>query len=68
MLSRRCPGLNGRESSPGLDRGSALEPQTVYTGAFGESMTGVPATPKMHFRNGAVAFSYLATLLLEGRS
>jgi CubicO group peptidase (beta-lactamase class C family) len=37
----------------------------VYTGAFGDSMTGVPATPDMHFRNGAMAFSYMATLLLE---
>jgi CubicO group peptidase (beta-lactamase class C family) len=39
--------------------------RTVYTGAFGESMTGVPATPNMHFRNGAMAFTYIATLLLE---
>lgn len=38
---------------------------TIYTGAFGESMTGVPATPDMHFRNGALAFTYMATLLLE---
>jgi CubicO group peptidase (beta-lactamase class C family) len=37
----------------------------VYTGAFGDSMTGVPATPDMHFRNGAMAFTYMATLLLE---
>jgi len=37
----------------------------VYTGALGESMTGVPATPRMHFRNGAMAFTYMATLLLE---
>ncbi len=37
----------------------------VYTGAFGDSMTGVPATPEMHFRNGALAFTYMATLLLE---
>ncbi|MBV8497790.1 MAG: beta-lactamase family protein [Candidatus Eremiobacteraeota bacterium] len=37
----------------------------VYTGAFGESMTGVPATADMHFRNGALAFTYMATLLLE---
>jgi CubicO group peptidase (beta-lactamase class C family) len=37
----------------------------IYTGAFGDSMTGVPATPAMHFRNGALAFSYMATLLLE---
>src|SRR5437764_6116877 len=33
--------------------------------AFGESMTGVPATTAMRFRNGAVAFSYLGTLLME---
>jgi CubicO group peptidase (beta-lactamase class C family) len=38
---------------------------TVYTGAFGESMTGMAATPDMHFRNGAVAFTFMATLLLE---
>lgn len=37
----------------------------VLTRAFGESMTGVPATPTMHFRNGAVAISYVATLLLK---
>ncbi len=37
----------------------------VYTGALGDSMTGVPATPDMHFRNGALAFTYMATLLLE---
>ena len=29
-----------------------------------DTMTGVPATTKMHFRNGAVAISYVATLLL----
>jgi CubicO group peptidase (beta-lactamase class C family) len=37
----------------------------VYTAALGESMTGVPATPAMHFRNGAMAFTYMSTLLLE---
>jgi len=37
----------------------------VYTAAFGESMSGVPATPQMHFRNGAMAFTYMSTLLLE---
>ena len=36
----------------------------VYTQAFGESMSGVPATPEMHFRNGAMAFTYMSTLLL----
>ena len=38
---------------------------TVYTGTYGESMTGVPPTADMHFRNGALAFTYMATLLLE---
>jgi CubicO group peptidase (beta-lactamase class C family) len=37
----------------------------VYTAALGESMNGVPATPKMHFRNGAMAFTYMATMLME---
>ncbi len=37
----------------------------VVTRAVGESMTGVPATSDMHFRNGAVAISYVATLLLR---
>ena len=35
--------------------------------AWGERMTGVPATPDMHFRNGAVAIAYLGTLLLQLR-
>ncbi|MBM7804973.1 CubicO group peptidase (beta-lactamase class C family) [Geodermatophilus bullaregiensis] len=39
--------------------------QVVIRQAFGTSMEGVPATTDMHFRNGAVAFSYLATLLLH---
>jgi CubicO group peptidase (beta-lactamase class C family) len=37
----------------------------TYTGALGESMTGVPATPAMQVRNGFVAYSYMATVLLE---
>ena len=36
----------------------------VLRQAWGSSMTGVPATPEMHFRNGAVAIAYLATVLL----
>jgi CubicO group peptidase (beta-lactamase class C family) len=39
--------------------------EDTYTGALGESMTGVPATPAMHVRNGFVAYSYIATMLLE---
>lgn len=41
-----------------------VDGKDVLTEAFGESMTGVPATTDMHFRNGAVAISYVATLLL----
>src|SRR5438093_3854948 len=39
--------------------------KVVTSQALGESMTGVPATTAMHFRNGAVAFAYLGTLLME---
>jgi CubicO group peptidase (beta-lactamase class C family) len=37
----------------------------VITKAYGQSMTGVPATTRMHFRNGAVATAYMSTLLLR---
>lgn len=39
--------------------------EEVATVTLGESMTGVPATEEMHFRNGAVAISYLGTVLLQ---
>ncbi|MBA2598306.1 MAG: beta-lactamase family protein [Chloroflexia bacterium] len=42
-----------------------IDGQEVVTAAMGESMTGVPATTDMHFRNGAVAISYISTLLLR---
>lgn len=37
----------------------------IMTRAYGSSQTGVPATTRMHFRNGAVAISYMSTLLLR---
>ncbi|MGV9455926.1 serine hydrolase domain-containing protein [Streptomyces sp. NPDC003635] len=37
----------------------------VVTTALGESMTGVPAEPAMHFRNGNIAISYMGTALLR---
>jgi CubicO group peptidase (beta-lactamase class C family) len=37
----------------------------LTTQGYGASMDGVPATTAMHFRNGAVAFAYVSTLLLE---
>jgi CubicO group peptidase (beta-lactamase class C family) len=42
-----------------------VDGKEMVTAAEGESMTGVPATTDMHFRNGAVAISYVSTLLLE---
>lgn len=42
-----------------------IDGKEVVTTALGESMTGVPATTDMHFRNGAVAISYMSTLLLQ---
>ncbi|UVF79627.1 beta-lactamase family protein [Gordonia mangrovi] len=42
-----------------------VDGREVITQAFGESMTGVPATTDMHFRNGAVAISYVAAVLLQ---
>jgi CubicO group peptidase (beta-lactamase class C family) len=37
----------------------------IVTQALGDSMTGVPATTSMFFRNGAVAMSYVSALLLK---
>ncbi len=39
--------------------------QNIVTTALGQSMTGVPATTQMHFRNGSIAIAYLTTLLLQ---
>ncbi|WP_406376386.1 beta-lactamase family protein [Streptomyces sp. NBC_00647] len=42
-----------------------VDGREVITTALGESMTGVPAEPAMHFRNGNVAISYMGTTLLR---
>jgi CubicO group peptidase (beta-lactamase class C family) len=42
-----------------------VDGQEVVTAAKGDSMTAVPATTDMRFRNGAVAISYVSTLLLR---
>ena len=44
-----------------VDRGN----REVVTAALGESMTGVPVTPDMHFRIGSESIPYLATILLQ---
>ncbi|WP_406197512.1 beta-lactamase family protein [Kitasatospora sp. NBC_01560] len=42
-----------------------VDGRELVTGALGESMTGVPAEPRMHFRAGSVAIAYLGTVLLQ---
>ncbi|MFJ7157241.1 serine hydrolase domain-containing protein [Streptomyces sp. NPDC101118] len=42
-----------------------VDGREVVTSAIGESMTGVPADPAMHFRNGNIAISYMGTALLR---
>ncbi len=42
-----------------------VDGRDILTEAFGESMTGVPATADMHFRNGSVAIPFVANLLLQ---
>jgi D-alanyl-D-alanine carboxypeptidase len=45
--------------------GVSVNGEPVSLKAWGDSMTGVPATPDMHFRNGAVAIAYLGMVLLQ---
>ncbi len=42
-----------------------VDGQNVYTGAMGESLPGVPATPDMHFRNGSFAFTYIGQIFAK---
>ncbi|MGI5398131.1 serine hydrolase domain-containing protein [Streptomyces sp. CA-135486] len=42
-----------------------VDGKEVITSALGESMTGVPAEPGMHFRAGSVAIAYMGTTLLQ---
>src|SRR5690606_19199181 len=39
--------------------------KVVTSQAYGTSLDGVRATTRMRFRNGAVAFAYVSTLLLK---
>lgn len=39
--------------------------EVLVTKAMGEAMTGVPATADGHFRNGAIALTYVAALALR---
>ena len=42
----------------------ARDGELIAARAVGDTVTGVPATQQMHFRNGNVAFAYMGTLLL----
>ncbi|MFJ9815061.1 serine hydrolase domain-containing protein [Streptomyces sp. NPDC101151] len=42
-----------------------VDGRDVATVADGTSMSGVPATPAMHFRSGSVGIAYLGTVLLQ---
>jgi Beta-lactamase class C and other penicillin binding proteins len=44
-----------------------VDGRPLIKAAWGESLTGVPARTDMHFRNGAIAISYLGVLLLQLR-
>lgn len=44
---------------------ATVDGKEIVTQAIGETMTGVPATVDMNFRNGAVAISYVSTALLQ---
>lgn len=45
--------------------GVAVDGNPVLAKAWGESMTGVPATYDMHFRNGSVAIAYLGVVTFQ---
>jgi D-alanyl-D-alanine carboxypeptidase len=47
--------------------GFAIDGKPPSVAAWGESMTGVPATSDMHFRNGSVAIAYIGTVFLQLR-
>lgn len=44
---------------------ATIDGQDVYTGAMGESLPGVAATPDMHFRNGSFAFTYIGEIFAK---
>jgi len=40
----------------------SVDGAAILTEAWGETLTGVPATPDMHWRNGAVAIPYMSVV------
>ncbi len=60
-------GAMAKQDLKAVIAGVAIDGRPLFIKAWGSSMTGVPATPDMHFRNGAIAIAYLGTLLLQLR-
>jgi CubicO group peptidase (beta-lactamase class C family) len=61
MVREAMPELGLRATIMRVDTGE----QPLVDAGFGNSMKGVPATPKMYFRIGSIAIPYLISVLLQ---
>jgi D-alanyl-D-alanine carboxypeptidase len=61
MVREAMPELGLRATIMRVDTGG----QPLVNAGFGNSMKGVPASPKMYFRIGSIAIPYLINLLLQ---
>jgi D-alanyl-D-alanine carboxypeptidase len=61
MVRETMPELGLRATIMRVDTGE----QPLVNAGFGNSMKGVPASPKMYFRIGSIAIPYLINLLLQ---
>jgi D-alanyl-D-alanine carboxypeptidase len=61
MVREAMPELGLRATIMRVDTGE----QPLVNAGFGNSMKGVPASPKMYFRIGSMAIPYLINLLLQ---
>lgn len=61
MVREAMPELGLRATIMRVDTGE----QPLVNKGFGNSMKGVPASPKMYFRIGSIAIPYLINLLLQ---
>jgi len=61
MVREAMPELGLRATIMRVDTGE----QPLVDAGFGNSMKGVPASPKMYFRIGSIAIPYLISVLLQ---
>jgi CubicO group peptidase (beta-lactamase class C family) len=61
MVREAMPELGLRSTIMRVDTGE----EPLVNAGFGNSMKGVPASPKMYFRIGSIAIPYLINLLLQ---